>query len=72
MSNYIQRFELKFRYRSKKQHVVFDALFKLFNTNTKVNALFEEKLNVLFTIILIKMNKVFRKRIEKDYRKNFN
>ena len=71
-SDYIQRFELKFRHRSEKQHVVFDVLFRLFNTNAEANASFKRKLNALFIIILMKMNEIFRKKIEKDYRKNLN
>ena len=71
-SDYIQRFELKFRHRSKKQYVVSDVFFRLFNTNVEANASFEEELNALFIIILMKMNETFRKKIEKNYRKNFN
>lgn len=70
-SNYIQRFELKFRYKLEKQYVVSNALSRLSNNN--IFLLFEnDELNVLFTIVLINMKKDFLKKIVDEYRINLN
>ena len=64
--DYIQRFELEIRYKSNKQHIVFDALFKLINTN--IDTAFEKnELNALFITILMKVEKIFFKKIIKNY-----
>ena len=70
VSNYIQRFNLNIRHKSKKQHVVSNALSRLTNLNTlfKTN---EKKLNAFFIINFVKMNQFFRNRFLKNYNNNF-
>ena len=67
--NYIQQFNLKLRYKSNAQHIISNALSRLFNLNKKQQLINDKKkLNVLFIIIICEMNKVFRIRFLKDYR----
>ena len=71
-SDYIQRFNLKLKHKSDAQHIIFDAFSRLISLNIDENKQIndEKKLNVLFIIILIEMNEIFRNRFLKDYRKN--
>ena len=70
--DYIQRFELKIRHKFDKQHIVFDALFKLVNINIDVASVDESELNVLFITILVQMKKDFRRKLIADYITNLN
>ena len=73
--DYIQRFNLNIRHKFDKQHIVFDALSRLVSDNINAStdrSHDESELNVLFTVLLMKMNEVFRNRILKDYKKNLN
>ena len=58
--DYIQRFELKIRHKFDKQHIVFDALFRLVNINIDVASIDESEFDVLFIIIFVQMKKDFR------------
>ena len=66
---------MKIRYKSDKQHIVSNVLFKFFNNNIEhkivVNKV-DDELNVLFIVSLIEMNEVFRKRILNNYKTDFN
>ena len=75
--DYLQRFNLNIRHKSNKQHIVFDALFRLTSTNiTKMfhNEKFfaNDELDVLFIAFLIKMNDEFRNKIFNDYQTDLN
>ena len=73
--NYIQRFNLKIRYKSNKQHIISNVLFKFFNNNIEFNIAVDEvndELNVLFIVSLIEINEIFRKRILNNYKIDFN
>ena len=70
--DYIQRFELKIRHKSDKQHIVFDALFRLVNTNIDVASIDESELDVLFIIILVQMKKDFRRKLIANYITDLN
>ena len=67
--NYLQRFNLNIRHKSRKQHIMSNVFFKLVNVNIE-NLLWKffvnnnkNKLNVLFIVSLIEINFFFRKRI---------
>ena len=78
-SNYFQHFNLNIRHKSKKQYIISDVLSRStfvnivakFFANTK-SFINENELNILFIVSLIKMNKVFRKRIIDDYKSDLN
>ena len=70
--DYLQRFNLNIYYKLNKQHIVFDALFKLTSTNiTKMfyneKSFANDKFDVLFIATLIKMNDKFRDKIFNNY-----
>ena len=83
-SNYIQQFNLKIRHKLKKQHIIFDVFFRLISDNInsfnynekKFDVLFitnnNEKLNALFTILLVEIKDNFCKKILNNYKLNFN
>ena len=62
--DYFQRFNLNIRYKSNKQHIVFDVLFKLTSTNIikifyNKKSFANDEFNVFFIASLIKMNDEF-------------
>ena len=70
--DYVQRFNLKIRYKLKIQHVIFDVFSRFTNFNTEIQLQnYENELDVFFIVILIEMNDDFRFRILKNYQKNF-
>ena len=46
--NYLQRFNLNIRHKFKKQHIIFDALFKLFSDNNSQKFFANDELNALY------------------------
>ena len=76
--NYLQRFNLDIRYKSRKQHIVFDILSRLTSTNINelthnvLQSFANDELNVLFIASFIKMNNEFRDKIFKKYQTDFN
>jgi hypothetical protein len=68
-SEYIQRFNVIIKHKSRKQHIVSDALFRLASDNDE-NISNSSELNALFIITLIEMNSAFRKKIIAEYFKN--
>ena len=58
--DYIQRFNLKIRYKSNKQHIVSNILFKLINVNINSFNHNKNEFDILFIVSLIKMNFVFK------------
>ena len=70
--DYIQRFNLKFRHKLEKQHIVLNALSRLASDN--VNSLLSDEgvLDALFIISLVEMNEDFRKRILDEYKIDLN
>ena len=70
--DYIQCFELKIRHKFDKQHIVFDALFKLVSTNIDVASIDESEFDVLFIITFVQMKKDFRRKFIADYITDFN
>ena len=70
-SEYIQRFLLNIRHKSKKLHVVFDALSRLFTSNKSSSNDDENEHDVLFTIFMIEINSEFKARMIDEYKKNF-
>ena len=68
VSNYIQRFNLIIKHKSKKLHIVFDALSRL-SSSAKSDQLNDE-LNVLFIASLIEIDVEFKDRIIEKYIKN--
>ena len=73
--DYIQRFDLIIRHKSEKLHVVLDALFRLFTSNSKSTIEDENELNMLFisahfTVSLIAIDDDFKKRIVSEYVEN--
>ena len=74
-SNYIQRFNLNIKHKSKKQHVISNALFRFVNVNINRSLkkiVDEKKLNALFIASLIKINSNFKSRIIANYKFNLN
>ena len=74
-SNYIQRFELKLRYKLKKTHIIFDALSRFVNINVIINATHNEnenELNAFFITAVVDLNEIFLKRIMNEYTTDFN
>ena len=71
VSNYIQRFNLNIRHKFDKMHIISNALFRLISFNISSKKFDDvEKLDALFTTILINMKNIFRKKLLKDYFKN--
>ena len=71
--DYIQRFNLKIRYKLNKQYIVLNALFKFFSDNVKLKIVNDEnELNTLFTVFLIEINEAFRKHIINNYKFDLN
>ena len=70
--DYIQHFELKICHKFDKQHIVFDALFKLVNINIDVASIDESEFDALFIITLVQMKKDFRRKLIADYITNLN
>ena len=73
--NYIQRFYLKIKHKLKKQHIIFNVLFRFVNTN--INFLHNRnidgnELNILFIISLIKIKFKFKQRILNNYKNDLN
>ena len=66
-SNYIQRFELKIRHKFDKQHIVFNALFKLVNINIDVKSNDENEFDVLFIIVFVEIEKDFHRKFVANY-----
>ncbi len=66
---YIQRFNIIVKHKSEKQHIVSNVLSRLVSENDEFVS-DAEKLNVLFIIILVKMNLAFKNRIITEYFKN--
>lgn len=71
VSNYIQKFELKFRHKLSKQHIMLDALSRFPNNNTRIFSQ-KEELDALFTTSLMKIKKFFWKKILDEYKFDFN
>ena len=67
--DYIQKFSLVIRHKSKKLHVVFDALFRLSikTKNQSTNAEYEEELNVLFIAFMIDMSSEMKNKLILKY-----
>ena len=70
-SEYIQRFLLNIRHKSKKLYVVSDALSRLFTSNKLSSNDDKDELDVLFTIFMIEMNSKFKAKMIDEYKKNF-
>ena len=75
VSDYIQRFDLIIRHKSKKLHVVLDALSRFLTSNSKSTIENEDELNMLFinahfTVSLIAINDDFKKRVISEYVEN--
>ena len=73
--DYIQRFTLNIKHKSKKQHIIFDVLFWFVNENINSShewQIDENKLNLLFIAILMKMKFNFKWRILNDYKNDLN
>ena len=72
ISEYIQRFDLTIRHKSKILHVIFDALSRLSTVSNKQiqENVDEKKLDVLFTISMTKMNEKFRQQFIQEYQQN--
>ena len=71
VSNYIQRFNFDIRHKLNKQHIMSNVFFRLISDN--INAFdYDNELNALFTMSLIKMNSDFKQRILDEYKSNFN
>ena len=69
-SEYIQRFLLNIRHKSKKFHVVSDVLSRLVTSNKSSSNDDENEFNVLFTIFMIEMNSDFKVKMIDEYKKN--
>ena len=70
-SNYIQRFDVKLRYKFEKQHIVSNVLSRFVNTN--IDIVFDEKkLNALFIVVLMKIEKDFRRKLVANYFNDFH
>ena len=71
--NYVQRFNLKIRYKFEIQHVIFDVFSRFANLNIEIQLQnYENEFDVFFIVILIEMNENFRFRILKNYQKKFS
>ena len=65
-SNYIQRFDVKLRHKFEKQHIVSNVLSRFVNTNIDI-AFDEKELNALFIVVLMKIEKNFRRKLVANY-----
>ena len=71
--DYVQRFNWKIRYKFKTQHVIFDVFSRFANFNIEIQLQnYKNEFNVLFIVILIKINNDFRFRILKNYQKKIH
>ena len=71
---YLSQFNLNVRYKSDKDHIIFDALFKLTNSNNnKFNDKSHAELNVFifFNTILVEMSDEFFVKISESYLNDF-
>ena len=82
---YFFQFKIEIKYRLNKEHVIFDALFRLFSKNEQSKCNFDDKLNIeiyyndvvdfddsncyAFHEIFIVMFNEFKKQIKKKYQK---
>jgi hypothetical protein len=64
---YIQRFNVIINYKSDKQHIVSNALFRLVSDNDESNIFESEELDVLFIIALVEMKFKFKAKIIDEY-----
>ena len=70
--DYIQRFNLKIRYKFEIQYVIFDVFSRFTNFNIKIQLQnYENEFDVLFIVNLIEINNDFRFRIFENYQKKF-
>ena len=69
-SEYIQRFSLIIRHKSKKLHVVSDVFSRLFTSNKLSSNDDEDEFDVLFTVFMIEMNSNFKTRMIDEYKKD--
>ena len=65
-SQFLYQFNLDVRYKSNKEHVVPDALFRLASLNRPMNKDHSE-LNVLFTMTLVEMSTDFHDKLMSGY-----
>ena len=74
ISDYLQRFNLNIRHKLDKQHIVFDALFRLASVSIeiKIDATDEDELDTLFITSLIELDEAFRKKIIDEYAIDLN
>ena len=70
-SEYIQRFLLNIRHKSKKLHVVSDVFFRFVTSNKSSSNDDEDEFDILFTVFMIEMNSNFKIRMIDEYKKNF-
>ena len=72
VSQFFNQFNLDIKYKSKKNHIVSNALLRLTSANIELLSKKHSELNVLYTYntTLIEMFEKFRKKIMKDYEKN--
>lgn len=68
---YIQKFNIVFKHKFGKQHIVPDVLFRFPMKSTKNQLKTNKELNVLFTASLIEMNNAFYDKIIKNYKFDF-
>ena len=72
-SDYVQRFNLKIRYKFEIQHVIFDVFSRFASFNIEIQLQnYENELDVFFIVILIEMNDDFRFSILKNYQKKIS
>ena len=71
--DYMQRFNLKIRYKFETQHVIFDVFSRFASFNIEIQLQnYKNEFDVFFIVILIEMNDDFRFRILKSYQKKIS
>ena len=70
--NYIQRFDLNIRYKSSKQYIMSNILFRFANNNINSLNYNNNELNTLFTVFLIEIKFNFKQQILNNYNINLN
>ena len=71
-SQFLNQFNLNIKYKSKKDHIISNALSRLASVNIELLSKKHSELNILYTYntTLIEMFEKFRKKIIEDYEKN--
>lgn len=70
---YLQRFNIEIYHKPGKQHIVPDTLSQLTSINSDKKPVFiKDELDILFTILLVQIEQVFKEKILNGYKSDLN